>query len=132
MFKVPLYGARVLLMKSDPEAFMHELRRWDDTTNSRDTPSELDGQALLMTSKEGSPIIVIWLRHTSQMKNPYWIGVLAHECYHGVSRFLNKVGMPAGKDSEEAFAYLHGWLVQQCLERLQRPTPRRRKGKRKK
>lgn len=127
-FRVPLYGARVLLVKSTPEAFINLLRRYVDETSSKDTPRG-DGQSFVIVHDNASPMMVIWLPDRAQMRDPYWLGVLTHECYHGSFHLLKELGMKSDASSEEAFAYMQSWLVEQCMKRLVRQP---RKGARKK
>jgi hypothetical protein len=46
-------------------------------------------------------------------------GVLAHEIFHAVSFIMYKVGMKLKIDcSDEAYAYLIGFLTEECLTKL--------------
>jgi hypothetical protein len=38
-------------------------------------------------------------------------GVIAHEVMHAVHEILTTIGMKLSNDSEEAYAYLTGWLI---------------------
>ena len=132
LFKIPLYPAQVLLVRSTPKAFVQEIRRWDDNvTPARDTPPG-DGQSFLMTHGTHRATITIYLRNNAVLTDPYWIGVLSHECWHGTCRLMDHLGMKPNPSNEEAFAYLHGWLMTQCSERIQRRRRVGRAGRRKK
>lgn len=40
-------------------------------------------------------------------------GLIAHECFHAVCFIFNKIGITLSKDSDEAYAYLIQYLVNQ-------------------
>lgn len=44
--------------------------------------------------------------------------VLTHELYHATHNILNWIGVHPSDDSEEAYAYLIGYLMSQCEELL--------------
>jgi hypothetical protein len=43
-------------------------------------------------------------------------GLIAHECFHAVCFIFNKIGMPLTKESDEAYAYLLQYLVNQIKQ----------------
>jgi hypothetical protein len=51
-------------------------------------------------------------------KSPDILGTLAHECFHAATAELRHKGMKLSEKSEEAFAYLLGWFVRNCVEIL--------------
>lgn len=133
-FWIPLYEARVLLIRSTPKQYAHILEHYTSTADVQDEEAAAsgDGRTLLLTESRRPNILVIWLGEDADLGEPYWIRVLAHECWHGVCRLLENIGMQPNPATEEAYAYLHGWLVQACVKRLQRPAHRARTGHRKK
>lgn len=52
-------------------------------------------------------------------KTPYWLGVLSHETLHCVIEVLRSVDLPLCVESEEAYTYLYGYLIQKILEKIQ-------------
>ncbi len=52
--------------------------------------------------------------------NPEYAGVLHHEIFHAVFSALNRIGMCLSKDSEEAYAYLIGYVTEQVFLKLQK------------
>lgn len=49
------------------------------------------------------------------IQNPT-LEVLTHELYHATHNILNGIGVRPSPDSEEAYAYLIGYLMSQCEE----------------
>ena len=133
-FWLPPYESKVLLIRSTPESYVRILKRYDGAVDVKKEKAQArgDGRALLLTCPQQPSILVIWLLEGADLDEPYWIRVLAHECWHGVCRVLEEVGMQPNPATEEAYAYLHGWLVQECVKRLQRRPLRKRAGARKK
>ncbi len=134
-FRVPLYSARILLVRSTPQDFLRVLAdhvAGEDVEKHRPTG---DGATFLLTHPDHPAMMVIWLDAPAILSDPHWIGTLAHECWHAVWRLSQKIGLPANNADEsagEAHAYLHGWLVEQCVTRLQRRSRRALAGRRKK
>ncbi len=133
-FGIPLYGCHVLLIRSTPDAYVRTIAKYLEEAAENEPPSG-DGEANLLICPQLPPTAVIWLSEDAVLSRPYWIGVLAHECWHVVWRIGRHYGLERDmgtKSSGEAYAYLHGWLIRACMERLQ-PKPRRqRAGARKK
>ena len=135
-FKVPLYGIRVLLIRSTPAAYTRIMTGYcDEFEKGRPLG---DGATVFFTHEQRPPMVVIWLLDSAVLTEPYWIGTLAHECWHAVWRMGREIGLSrdthieSDNSSGEAYAYLHGWLMTQCIERLQRRSIRKRAGRRKK
>lgn len=45
-------------------------------------------------------------------------GTMAHEAFHVVRHIMATIGMPLSDESDEAYAYLLGWLVREISRRL--------------
>ena len=59
---------------------------------------------------DGQPLPIIWLRH----KN---IADLAHEVFHVVHWIMKYKGIYLSDDSEEAYAYLLEYLMEEIMEK---------------
>lgn len=133
-FLMPLYGIRVLLIRATPEAYIRLLGQYCADITDADRPHG-EGETRFLVHPQRPPMIVIWLDACADLRQPYWIGTLAHECWHGVWRAAREIGLNRNIESEpsgEAHAYLHGWLMAECLTRLQRRSTPKRAGRRKK
>ena len=51
-----------------------------------------------------------------RLKNLDETGLIAHECFHAVCFIFNKIGIPLSKESDEAYAYLLQFLVNQIKQ----------------
>jgi hypothetical protein len=79
-----------------------------------DLYSELTTNALefhTYTPIGNADIFYIW------MAEPDW-GLLFHEAYHVPRDILHYLGMKLSQDSEEAAAYIHGWIGKKLMESL--------------
>jgi hypothetical protein len=56
------------------------------------------------------------------LKDPYCVSWLSHECLHAVTEVLLSRGLPLTEDTDEAFCYLHEWFMRNCLEILEQKT----------
>lgn len=60
----------------------------------------------------------IMVRTWSIPNTPHRCGVLAHEIFHAAHFILDRVGMRLSMDSDEAFAYLIGYLTERVYDRV--------------
>ncbi len=51
-------------------------------------------------------------------KSPNWYSVLTHEAFHSVVFVLQRAGFKLDESSDEAYAYLLGWLIREILVRV--------------
>lgn len=51
-------------------------------------------------------------------KKPTWTitTIIAHEAFHVVARVMRSKGIQLAKESEEAFNYLHSWILQELTD----------------
>lgn len=61
---------------------------------------------------------IIRLKHYPN--TPVGKSTLAHEVYHAVCFLMDHIGMRMSSDSEEAYAYLIGYLTEKIYEKLKR------------
>lgn len=62
----------------------------------------------------GSGNNVLWLQNAP--KSEVDVNTLSHEAFHAAYDILKRVGVPLGDDSEEAYAYLIGYIVEQVVK----------------
>lgn len=60
--------------------------------------------------------VVIRLRRIPTTNIDY--GCLQHEIYHAVNYIMSFIGVKYSEDSEECFAYLIGYITEQCYNKL--------------
>lgn len=63
--------------------------------------------------------VVIIRIYSTEINTPYGMNVLAHEIFHAVYSLLDDRGLKLTSESEEAFSYLTGYLMQKCYEIIQ-------------
>lgn len=130
-FTVPLYDRGVLLIRSTPADYVTVLKRYYARATIEDDTPHGEAQSVLLVHANELPMAVIWFAASCDVRVPRWIGTVAHECWHAVWQLGGKIGLEPGTGGE-AHAYLHGWLVEACVTRLQRTSTSRRAGRRKK
>lgn len=59
---------------------------------------------------------ILWL--TERPNTPYYQGLLSHEVYHAVCNLFDYIGLDYNKGSEEAFAYMIGYLTEEIYKRI--------------
>lgn len=60
---------------------------------------------------------VLWLQYPPKSETD--ISTLAHEAFHAAYDILKRVGIPLSSSSEEAYAYLIGYITEQVLKLTQ-------------
>ncbi len=106
-FKVttPLYDIPIFVFISDdPKETIKELLGIDDTHMDEVL------EATVFENPEGELNVVV--------KKDINIGTLAHESFHCTVAVLRIAGMELNHETEEAFAYLNGWIVEQLHKKL--------------
>lgn len=52
------------------------------------------------------------------MSNSYMFNTIAHESLHATEMILTRIGMKLNRKTEEAFCYLHGYIVEQICKEI--------------
>jgi hypothetical protein len=78
-----------------------------------DTSIPKDHLAEVIGTSEGCYL----MRFRISAKSPDFKNTLAHEMFHLVFKILDRAGMKLTNESQEAFAYLQGYLVEQIYKR---------------
>jgi hypothetical protein len=63
---------------------------------------------------------VIWMEETTA--SPRVMSYLAHEIFHCAAGILDRAGVSHTDESEEAYAYLIGWLTRKIYSKIQFPA----------
>ena len=103
--KVPIYNTRLKLY-TDPIKF-------EEATNQHIDPS-YDGASF----QDDNGIEYLYLRKTSL--TPQSASIISHELFHTTYSILNFVGVQLAPQSEEAFAYLQGFLTKKVYKALKK------------
>lgn len=68
---------------------------------------------------ESNDAIIFFATTTIPKQDPAsFHNYIAHELFHAVSFVMSTIGMPLGEDSEEAYAYLLGYVTQEFYKQL--------------
>lgn len=117
---IPIYGRFVFISMGQTdeellESFKEcEVRKSEKEVKTLKLSSSCDGRGGILKSTDG--IIRMSVYDDS---DPYLRGVMAHEIQHCVFRMLGAIGFAHHEDSDEAYAYLTGFIHQEFLEAIQ-------------
>ena len=112
----PIYGADIYFLLGGTAG---ELRQYFVARHgsSPDFPDCTAGLVhATIEEKKQNYVFYLWLE-TFSHDIADW-GNLAHECLHLTFAILDKIGMEVHESSEEAYAYLHEYLVKESLKIL--------------
>ena len=70
---------------------------------------------------ESNDIIIFFAQPSIPKESPAnFHNYIAHEIFHATSYVMQTINMPLGEDSEEAFAYLIGYITEQFYNQLKK------------
>ncbi len=106
----PLYGATFALLVCEADE-VPRLFRKVKRGGEWDIPGARSlGQTLRLTDT-GGLLVGIWLKPGASLVT------IAHEALHATCYVLGEAGLTLSRDSEEAFTYYQGWVLDQILDR---------------
>lgn len=76
-------------------------------------PTNCDGRTV--HNIEGGQTIV---RLRSKPNDPHGYSVVAHEIFHAVDFIMRRIGITLGSDSDEAYAYLIGYVTREFFKAI--------------
>ena len=117
---IPIYGRMVLISLGQTDEELLDCFKGCEVKNPKKEVKSIqlsatcDGRGGIMKGTDG----IIRLSEYDDT-DPYLRGVLAHEIHHCVFRMLDALGFTHHEDSDEAYAYLTGFIHQEFLEAIQ-------------
>lgn len=114
-FYCPLYRFRIYLVwGGSAKQLKKYMKREMDVPFDK---IETDGRCIELLSDGSGWAHVIYVRDFKI--NPRWISVLGHECFHATEQILAQRSISFdSKKSNESFAYLLEYIMQECLDIL--------------
>lgn len=73
---------------------------------------------MIFTYDDGPQEYIIDFNSRMKRSNPFDAGIISHEASHVVFEICERLGIRYGIENQEAFAYLHGYIVQKIYEGL--------------
>lgn len=113
LIPIPLYRQDLLVVIGTREELKQSLaellddKEFERTWREVKEPSKEPADGTTYKLESGSNLIHI----TNQT-----LEIMTHELYHATQNILNGIGVRPSPDSEEAYAYLIGYLMSQCEE----------------
>ena len=108
-FEIPLYGGLFDIVFTTKKTKVRELY---ETKKHGNFNLEYAETVYDRKNVDGKKLRVILVSFNSNNKYKQLShGTIAHECFHAVSFATNVAGIPHTSESEEAYAYLIGWMV---------------------
>jgi len=85
--------------------------------------SDIEEMLNMPTTILGRTLMLLETNHTfirlkSKPKKASEYGTLQHEIFHAIDFILRKIGISLSADSDEAYAYLIGYLTEKIYEKL--------------
>lgn len=63
--------------------------------------------------------VVIWIKRIVYEADPcYVVNTISHEALHSTEMILETIGMKLTRETEEAYCYLHGYIVEKIFEQI--------------
>lgn len=115
----PIYNAEFLFQAGGSlEAVIKKYAKWLDieVPDTKDHPRREGHFCASETHKGG----VIWVKDLRSVNS------LAHECLHATYHIMKNMGIMLNDNSEEAYSYYLGWLVETILKKGKNGNNRKR------
>lgn len=111
---IPLYNRDLLVVFGDTEYLAKQVSEACDIPLHEVYPiiDDIDGRSdgrYYFNVEQGSRFV--WMPRVP--KNPQEYATLAHEIFHAVFGIMDEIGVSPSEDSEEAYAYLIGYLTKE-------------------
>lgn len=121
-FSDHIYGQNIHLFvgpKDEHDAFV---RRFDP--NYKISTREPHGNCYCDDTLS-PPLLTIWVPERFNVSSIADQATLGHECVHAMNYALGIRGLIMNDTSDEAYAYYHSWLYEECMNRLSRRSKRK-------
>lgn len=117
---ISIYSKKVIVAvgEFDVEAIAEHISTEKEKNNFRQEIQQNDISSydgLVFNLGTGNEIL--WLKFPPKSEED--ISTLAHEAFHAAYDILKRVGIPLSSSSEEAYAYLIGYITEQVLKLTQ-------------
>lgn len=120
IIKIDLYNTDIMVYFGQFRGLLDKLRELipnEDFEKAKELFGEVeDGVTLARTCLLESGQIVLWMPHPPT--TPYEKGTLQHEIFHAANSLMEKVGISLTLASDEAYAYLIGYISTKVEEFL--------------
>ena len=121
---IPIYGRKLVFIYGDD--FKWFKKKFKKDLHTKDVKKELKSylnlfKQLQKDPSNGSYCIHDGLKviHVKEIKDlPRLMSVISHEVLHCVVDIMDEVGVKLSDESQEAYTYLQGYLVQEIIEKL--------------
>ena len=110
------YDIMISIGESDVE-FLNSIKNYGVKKNTvvdlLNLPDSLKGRTVMILESNHT-----FMRLKSIPKTPLDYNFLQHEIFHSVDFILRKIGITLSTDSDEAYAYLIGYVTEKIYEKL--------------
>lgn len=115
-FPVDLFKRGVMVVIGDEDFLIESSKEYDFEEEVRSMMEDLSGNYEALTLKMSTGDCIIFLKE--EPKNPFGIGLLAHEAIHASIHILKSVDIKISSKDDELLAYLMENLMYRALEWL--------------
>lgn len=115
-FPVDLFKRGVMVVIGDEDFLIESSKEYDFEEEVRNMMEDLTGSYEALTFRMSTGDCIIFLKE--EPKNPFGIGLLAHEAVHASIHILKSVDIIINSHDDEVLAYLVENLVYRVMEWL--------------
>ena len=121
---IPIYGKKLVFIYGDD--FKWFKKKFKKDLHTKNVKKELKSYLNLFKQLQEDPsngsycvhdgLKVIHVKEINDL--PRLMSVVSHVLFHCIADIMDEVGVKLSDESEEAYAYLQGYLVQEIIEKL--------------
>lgn len=109
------YGVTVkIFCPASNDTIRKYLKEHYNTDENDDSP--FSGKCVEIDSDDGHCESLIFLKEWEL--SPFWVSVLAHECFHATEQILRARDIKHSEKTSEAWAYLHDSIIRRSMKIL--------------
>lgn len=115
LYTQPIYGLKqlVVIVSNNIQCIYKHVKPYNEDKCDLDRWSDCDGLTFDRVDYKDKPAVCIYL-HPAEFSDSV-DNVSAHESIHAMFAILQHAGVEASNSSEEAYAYLGGW-INECVK----------------
>jgi hypothetical protein len=118
VFDVEIYSARIYVLYNntleETKSFFKDF--FPGVNHNRIIGYE--ASTIVCVREDGLQEYIIYFRRKPRKKSAFDHGTISHEVCHVVFEISDRISLYYSYDSQEAFAYLHGFITQKIIEGL--------------
>lgn len=117
MFRDTLYKIRFFLYHSPERRLVARCAKDGQPIDAHDGAART---VAYVSEGFGQLVVHLWFSPDTNLRSPFGVSCLAHECVHAANAVFDRIGATATFDwhADEPYAYYVEYLVRECARRL--------------